>query len=315
MRNGVFRSADLPHIIGELWNTEDRPVAGYKYEYTCPKCETNLEFMKRVTLTKRSCPQCGKPITPEEIDRQQQMKRLRTGAVPEGAQKPGQNSLVLGGCLVMVVGVVIIAAMFGGRRERERNGADQAKATEKGNKQVAEMPVVPGEQVKPRTPTQTHPDPEPAVTAPEPPKVGIAPPPRRIDPSFPPPGFASDWVRIGGIRTRVAGVKVGPAWLADQNGREFRSPDTVLTIWVETESVNASGVTMRRWINPVTTFARLQTTSGIAIPHTTFSPGLRVAGQLERGRQLLPGGSGIVDVLVFEKPRIGAGALVLRLSA
>jgi hypothetical protein len=43
---------------------------GYRYAWTCPKCHTRLDLHKRVTQTKRRCPHCGTPITPEEIDRQ-----------------------------------------------------------------------------------------------------------------------------------------------------------------------------------------------------------------------------------------------------
>ena len=41
-----------------------------RYEYTCQKCGLELEFHKRVTVTKRRCPHCGELITPHEIDRQ-----------------------------------------------------------------------------------------------------------------------------------------------------------------------------------------------------------------------------------------------------
>jgi hypothetical protein len=45
-------------------------MGGYKCEYQCPSCGTALELRMRVTQTKRKCPHCGTPITPEEIDRQ-----------------------------------------------------------------------------------------------------------------------------------------------------------------------------------------------------------------------------------------------------
>lgn len=40
------------------------------YNYTCPECGEELEFRKRVTITKRRCPFCNELITPREIDRQ-----------------------------------------------------------------------------------------------------------------------------------------------------------------------------------------------------------------------------------------------------
>jgi hypothetical protein len=38
------------------------------YIYKCLDCGTELTFNKRVTVTKRRCPHCGRPITPEDID-------------------------------------------------------------------------------------------------------------------------------------------------------------------------------------------------------------------------------------------------------
>jgi hypothetical protein len=43
----------------------------YKYHWACPKCATRLELKMRVTQTKRKCPHCGHPITPEDIDLQE----------------------------------------------------------------------------------------------------------------------------------------------------------------------------------------------------------------------------------------------------
>jgi hypothetical protein len=45
-------------------------MAGYKYHYRCPNCGTQLQLKMRVTQTKRRCPHCATPITPQEIDRQ-----------------------------------------------------------------------------------------------------------------------------------------------------------------------------------------------------------------------------------------------------
>lgn len=44
-------------------------MAGYKYEWRCPNCGTELQLKMRVTQTKRKCPHCGLPITPQDIDR------------------------------------------------------------------------------------------------------------------------------------------------------------------------------------------------------------------------------------------------------
>lgn len=56
-------------------------MAGYKYEYRCPQCGTQLVFKMRVTLTKRRCPQCGMLITPEEIDYQKLGRQVQSWAV------------------------------------------------------------------------------------------------------------------------------------------------------------------------------------------------------------------------------------------
>jgi DNA-directed RNA polymerase subunit RPC12/RpoP len=52
-------------------------MAKYKYHYECPQCGTQLELKMRVTQTKRRCPRCGTPITPEEIDQQEEERRRR----------------------------------------------------------------------------------------------------------------------------------------------------------------------------------------------------------------------------------------------
>lgn len=49
-------------------------MAKYKYEYRCPRCGTQLVLKMRTTLTKRRCPHCGLPITPDEIDRQARVR-------------------------------------------------------------------------------------------------------------------------------------------------------------------------------------------------------------------------------------------------
>jgi len=72
-------------------------VAKYKYEYRCPECGTQLELKMRVTQTRRKCPHCGKPITPQEIDRQ-------------AAEKQWQQIMGYLGCL----GLLVVLAACGG---------------------------------------------------------------------------------------------------------------------------------------------------------------------------------------------------------
>jgi len=64
----------------------------------------------RVTLTKRRCPQCGKDITPEEIDRQEEERRRleeeRRRLFEEERRR--QQLLVFLVCLCLIVVAVVI---------------------------------------------------------------------------------------------------------------------------------------------------------------------------------------------------------------
>jgi uncharacterized protein (DUF983 family) len=46
------------------------------FPYRCPQCGSRYKLRRRVTLTRRHCAYCGKEITPEEIDRQQLIRRI-----------------------------------------------------------------------------------------------------------------------------------------------------------------------------------------------------------------------------------------------
>ena len=70
-------------------------MAGYKYEWQCPNCGTQLQLKMRVTQTKRKCPHCATPVTPQEIDRQTAEK---------------QRSIELGGTLIMLFLLLIVLA-------------------------------------------------------------------------------------------------------------------------------------------------------------------------------------------------------------
>lgn len=90
-------------------------MAKYKYEYQCPSCGTQLELKMRVTQTKRKCPHCGTPITPEEIDSQkavqeeQQTESLTTcfGCAMSGCLIPFGLILCLTG-IGAIVGIPLI---------------------------------------------------------------------------------------------------------------------------------------------------------------------------------------------------------------
>ena len=51
-------------------------MAGYKYNWKCPNCGTDLQLKMRATQTKRKCPHCGTPVTPEEIDNQANLNAI-----------------------------------------------------------------------------------------------------------------------------------------------------------------------------------------------------------------------------------------------
>lgn len=85
-------------------------MAGYKYDWKCPSCGTTLQLKMRVTQTKRKCPQCGHPVTPEEIDRQAAL----------------WTSLWGGGCLI----IVVIAAALCGYTRCQMNRAMETTPTQ-----------------------------------------------------------------------------------------------------------------------------------------------------------------------------------------
>ncbi len=76
-------------------------MAGFKYDWKCPSCGTALQLKMRVTQTKRKCPHCGHPITPEEIDRQGAWKGI--------------------GCLAILVFQAIMCGYYQCQVERAKN--------------------------------------------------------------------------------------------------------------------------------------------------------------------------------------------------
>lgn len=47
-----------------------RLVPGREFPYVCPGCSVQIGLAKRVTVSKRTCPACGTPITTKSIDQQ-----------------------------------------------------------------------------------------------------------------------------------------------------------------------------------------------------------------------------------------------------
>jgi hypothetical protein len=133
-------------------------------------------------------------------------------------------------------------------------------------------------------------------------KVEVAPPPRVVALNRQPEGFASPWIQCGGVRTRVIGVAVLTPILTNDTRQDFTAPGPALLIWVEAQSLTATGVALRRWQNPLNEFAILTDGKGVRIKAAKFPPGSRVGGQLEGAHSLTPGGPSVIDVLAFEVP-------------
>ncbi len=286
------------HTIPSLEAVMATPIRPQNH---CTKCQYNW-YPRGHSISIR-CPKCNST----EINGPWNSKK--------GEKNSQNNPSVLGGGCLLIVIVLVIGALLKGRNHPDQTTTEKTpdSISKKAHSEKSDDKLTP---IK-----ETGADKKPLV-APDLPKptislklsLELAPPPRRIDPSKPPPGFTSDWVRLGNIRTRVAGIKWGRTKLADKDGREFLSAEPMLAIWVETESLMTANVELRRWINPGEAFARLKGSGGKSVPPVKFPSGIRPAGQLERGARLIPGGLGVIDVLVFELPEEGVRALVLELD-
>lgn len=257
-------------------------------------------------MTKRplnECRSCGKTWFPRGQNLSDECPGCKSPSVtfapdPVGGSSGSSGSsgsafpIVLIGCLLplLALGALIVyGAIKGRQRDRETASAQENALT----------PAPKGE-VPPAKPIREGP--------------AIAPPPRAVPLNRPPTDFTSGWVRRGGIQTRVVGVRTTTPTLVDDGGRESVAREPALLVWVETQNVNASALTLRRWLNPLNEFATL--TSGTArLAPAKFPPSLRVGGQLDGGHSLVPGGAGVVDVLAFEVPSPTARNLALTLSA
>lgn len=76
---------------------------GYQISYECPECRTELQFRKRVTMTKRRCPHCNHPVTVEEIDRQLYEKIV---------VHRKQVKKMFKGCLIVLVVLFVSSMLF-----------------------------------------------------------------------------------------------------------------------------------------------------------------------------------------------------------
>lgn len=87
------------------------------FSYQCPACRTSMEFRNRVTVRQRKCPQCGHPVSIQEIDRQVEAARA---AAARGAM----------GCLI-VTGIGILFLVVVGRMNppTENKAADKIESS------------------------------------------------------------------------------------------------------------------------------------------------------------------------------------------
>ncbi|WP_162672031.1 hypothetical protein [Gemmata massiliana] len=174
-------------------------------------------------------------------------------------------------------------------------------------KRPNDQPVISDEAPKPKLPLEPkriQPDPEIGRT-------NDIPPPRRAG-NHPPEGFASDWVRVGKVQTRVVGSAVTRPVLVDLKGREFLSSEPALLIWVEARGVEAGAGQLRRWIGALESAASLSSDGTILSP--VRFPAAVAVGQLDRATKLGPTDPAVVDVLAFAVPESGAQSLSLKLA-
>ena len=116
-------------------------MAGYKYDWKCPSCGTRLQLKMRVTQTKRKCPHCGHPVTPEEIDRQGAWKGI--------------------GCLAILIFMAIMCGYTTCQMNRELDTTSTPSSTPKATQPAAaQVPAM-------TTFTPAPPPPPPDLSTPE----------------------------------------------------------------------------------------------------------------------------------------------------
>jgi hypothetical protein len=158
--------------------------------------------------------------------------------------------------------------------------------------------------------------PAPAVPVPEP--VALAPEPRVTPAVLPaPPGYVSDWVEVGPVEARVAGVAVTRVPVVDADGREGESPVPVLAVWVEVRLTPANGraVELKRWQDPLGSYAEVTTPRGMTLERALLGSGRVLRSGVPYKQVLPPDGAPRTDVVVFAAPPEGAGDLKLVLDA
>jgi hypothetical protein len=91
-------------------------------------------------------------------------------------------------------------------------------------------------------------------------------------------------------------------YLTNDAGDEFHAVEPMLVVWVETQNLTASQVSLRRWLNPLTEDASLWV-AGERVPAAKIPSGTRILDQLMGEHKLSPGGPSAVDLLAFQPPK------------
>ncbi|VTR91848.1 unnamed protein product [Gemmata massiliana] len=165
----------------------------------------------------------------------------------------------------------------------------------------------------PPTPPIPKPEPPVPVVVKLSPADFLAPHPHPPRPNRPPLGFASGWDQCGPIQARVVGAKIMHPTLVNKANQHTLAPEPMLVVWVETQSLS-KGRTVRRWQNPLGSYAQLKDTESAKIEAATLPADTWVGGQIQGAQPLTPGAAGVVDVLAFEIPSTSSRDLWLKLD-
>jgi|GEM_PF-5091750 len=265
---------------------------------TCQRC--GHVWQPRVRIIAAKCPDCGS-------------RDVTLVQSTEGAPAASGFVTVLL-AIVAVLAIILVGGLlaFGGRKNEElaqaaKNTTTQVDAPPKTEKSGARSPSVAGTRDDVGKNVST---PKEEVKRPEVPKLidqpavelSIAPVPRRAVRNRPPTCTPTEWVRNERVQTRVLGARVVKPYLTNDAGDEFSAVEPVLVIWVETQNLTASQVSLRRWLNPVTEDASLWV-SGERVPTAKIPSGTRILDQLVGEHTLSPGGPSAVDLLAFHRPK------------
>lgn len=242
----------------------------------------------------RKCPNCGVVFTHWNDDRQ-----------PERAGRRNTAALGIGACVVFgVIALVCIGAFASNRapqpeaeKEPERAAQDK-KLSPPDPKGAAPPPVA-------RDETDTKPKSAPV------PAVEVAPLPRRVT-NLPAENHVTDWVRRGAVEVRLVAAAVARPMLVDGKGAEYRGPDRVLLVRVQSRRVAGAPSELRRWVGALNT-AATALVAGREVQPVRF-PAAALVGQLDKGVSMTAGGAAVDDIVAFPAPDATVESVTVVLS-